>query len=80
VITDKLDEIHKSYEPLRVKRMIPRNCFVCKNNQNPHFYDCDKLQQRIPKNEQNLKGDKPPSNEVDFLSLRDDRIGRENLS
>jgi internalin A len=80
VITDKLDEIHKSYEPLRVKKMIPCNCFVCKNSQNPHFYARDKLQQRIPKNEQNLEGDKPPYNEVDFLSLRDDRIGRENLS
>jgi len=80
VITDKLDEIHKSYEPLRVKRMIPCNCFVCKNSQNPHFYDRDKLQQQIPKNEQNLEADKPPSNEVDFLSLRDDRIGREKLS
>jgi hypothetical protein len=53
---------------------------VCRNSQNPHFYDRDKLQQRIPKNEQNLEGDKPPSNEVDFLSLRDNRIGRENLS
>jgi hypothetical protein len=53
---------------------------VCKNSQNHHFSDGDKLQQRIPKNEQNLEGDKPPYNEVDFLSLRVDRIGRENLS
>ena len=80
MITDKLEEIHNSYEPLRVKKMIPCNCLVCKNSQNPHFYARDKLQQRISKNEQNLEGDKPPSTEVDFLSLRDDRIGRENLS
>jgi hypothetical protein len=53
---------------------------VCKNSQNPHFYACDKLQQRIPKNEQNIEGDKPLYNEVDFLSLRDDRSWRENLS
>jgi len=59
--------------------MIPCNCFVCKNSQNPHFYGLDKLQQRIPKNEQNIECDKPPYNEVDFLSLRDDRIGREKL-
>ena len=80
MIADKLDEIHKSYEPLRVKKMIPCNCFVCKNSQNPHCYARDQLQQRIPKNEQNLEGDKPPYNEVDFFSLRDDRLGRENLS
>jgi internalin A len=60
--------------------MIPSNCFVCKNSQNFHFYALDKLQQRIAKNEQNLEGDKPPYNKVDFLSLRDDRSGRENLS
>ena len=79
MITDKLDEIHKSYEPLRVKKMISCNGFVCKNSQNPHFYARDKLQQRISKNEQNIEGDKPPYNEVDFLSLRDDRLGREKL-
>lgn len=60
--------------------MIFYNCFVCKNSKNSHFYARDKLQQRIAKNEQNLEGDKPPYNEVDFLSLRDDRVGRENLS
>lgn len=76
MITEKLDEIPKSYEPLRVKKMIPCNCFVCKNSQNPHCYALDKLQQRIPKNEQNIEGDQPPYKEVDFLSLIDDRIGR----
>jgi hypothetical protein len=51
---------------------------VCNNSQNPHFSDLDKLQQLIAKKEPNI-GDKPPYNEVDFLSLRDDRIGREKL-
>jgi hypothetical protein len=37
VITDKLEEIHNSYERLRVKKMIPCNCFLCKYSQNPHF-------------------------------------------
>jgi len=58
--------------------MIPCNCFVCNNSQNPHFSDLDKLQQRIAKKEPNI-GDKPPYNQVDFLSLRDDRIGREKF-
>ena len=76
MITDKLDETYNSYEPLKVKKMIPCNCFVCRNRENPHFYALDKLQQRIPKNEHNVEGDQPLYNEVDFLSLRDDRIGR----
>lgn len=37
VITDKLDYIHNSYERLIVKKIIPCNCFVCKNSQNSHF-------------------------------------------
>jgi hypothetical protein len=80
VIADKLDEIHKSYERLRVKKMIPCNCFVCKYSQTPHFYALDQLQQGVAKNEANIEGDKPPDNEVDFLSLRDDRLGRVKLS
>jgi len=52
---------------------------VCKNSQNPHFYALDKLQQGITKKEPNIEGNKPLYNEVDFLSLRDDRIGREKL-
>ena len=79
VITEKLDEIDNSYERLRVKKMIP-DCFVCKNSQNSHFYALDKSQQRIAKNEQNIERDKPPDNEVDFLSLKDDRIGIEKWS
>ena len=59
--------------------MIP-DCFVCKNSQNSHFYALDKLQQGIAKKEPNIEGDKLPYNEVDFLSLRDDRFGREKLS
>ena len=27
-----------------------------------------------------IEGDKPPDNEIDFLSLREDRLGREKLS
>jgi len=59
--------------------MIPCNCFACKNSQNPHFSALDKLQQGVAKNEPNIEGNKPPYNEVDFLSLKDDRLGREKL-
>ena len=79
VITEKLDEIDNSYERLKVKKMIP-DCFVCKNSQNSYFYALDKLQQRIAKNEQNIEGDKPLDNEVDFLSLKDERTGIEKWS
>jgi Leucine-rich repeat (LRR) protein/GTPase SAR1 family protein len=79
VITDKLDEINNSYERLRVKKMIPCNCGVCKNSQEPHFYAFEKLRQRIANNKQNIECEKPPYNEVNVLSLIDDTIGREKL-
>jgi len=79
VITDKLDEIHHSYERLRVKKMIPCNCSVCKNSQNPYFYDLDKLRQRMANNKPNVECEQPPYNEVNILSLIDDTIGREKL-
>jgi hypothetical protein len=52
---------------------------VCKNSQNPHFYALDELQQGIAKKELNIGGNKPLYNEVDFLSLRDDRTGKGKL-
>ncbi len=79
VITEKLDEINQSYERLRVKKMIPCNCAVCKNSQEPHFYDFEKLRQRMANNKPNIECEKPPYNEVDILSLIDDTIGREKL-
>jgi len=79
VITEQLDEIHHSYERLRVKKMIPCNCAVCKNSQNPHFYDLDKLRQRMANNKPNVECEQPPYNEVNILSLIDDTIGREKL-
>ena len=79
VITHKLDEINNSYERLKVKKMIPCYCEVCKNSQNPHFYDFDKLRQRITNNKSNIECEKPPYNEVNILSLIDDTIGREKL-
>ena len=79
VITHKLDEINQSYERLRVKQLIPCNCPQCKNSQNPHFYDFEKLRQRIANNRQNVECEKPPYNEVNVLSLIDDTIGRGKL-
>jgi len=79
IITHKLDEIHQSYERLRVKKMIPCNCLMCKNSQEPHFYDFEKLRQRIANNKQNIECEKPPYHEVNVWSLIDDTIGREKL-
>jgi small GTP-binding protein len=77
VITDKLDEIHDSFNQLKVKKLIPCNCDVCKDSQTPHFYDLNKLRERLANRKDDIECDKPPYNEVDVLSLLDD-IGNRN--
>ena len=77
VITDKLDEIHASFNQLKVKKLIPCNCDVCKQSQNPHFYDLNKLRERLANRKDDIECDKPPYKEVNILSLIDD-IGNRN--
>jgi Leucine-rich repeat (LRR) protein/GTPase SAR1 family protein len=75
VITHQLDEIHDSFKQLKVKKLIPCNCDVCKDNQNPHFYDLNKLRERLANRKDDIECDKPPYNQVKVSSLIDDVIG-----
>ena len=79
VITDKLDEIHDTFNQLKVKKLIPCNCDVCKDSQTPHFYDLNKLRERLANRKDNIECDKPPYNEVNVLSLIDDIGNREKI-
>lgn len=38
-IIHELDKIHKSYERLKYKTLVPCNCEKCKDSQTPHFYE-----------------------------------------
>jgi hypothetical protein len=76
VITDKLDEIHDTFNQLKVKKLVPCNCAVCKDSQNPHFYDLDKLRERLINCKDDIECDKPPYNQVNILSLIDDIFGK----
>ena len=78
VITDQLDEIHASFNQLKVKKLIPCNCDVCKDSQNPHFYDLNKLRERLTNRKDNIECDEPPYHLVKVLSLIDDVFGRDN--
>jgi hypothetical protein len=79
VITDQLDEIHASFKQLKVKKLIPCNCDVCKGNLDPHFYDLGELRDRISHKKENIECKKPPYHTVNVLSLIDDVIGREKF-
>ena len=82
IVTDKLDEIHDSFnfnDRLQVKKLIPCNCSVCKDNSEPTFYNYQQLRERLNHNKQDIECEKPPYNTVNLLSLIDDVIGREKF-
>jgi small GTP-binding protein len=78
VITDQLDEIHDSFKQLRVKKLIPCNCDVCKDNQNPHFYKFDQLRKFVNNKITDTRCDESLLT-VNVLSLIDDVFGRDNF-
>jgi internalin A len=78
VITDQLDEIHDSFKQLRVKKLIPCNCDVCKDSQNPHFYKFDQLRKFVNNKITDTRCDESLLT-VNVLSLIDDVIGRDSF-
>ena len=78
VITDQLDEIHASFNQLRVKKLIPCNCNVCKDSQNPHFYDYSYLR-KLYFNRINDERCKDSLLNVSVDSLINDSIGQEHF-
>ena len=78
VITDKLDRIHDSFKQLKVKKLIPCNCDVCKDSQNPYFYKFEQLRKLVSNNIADTRCDESLLT-VNVLSLIDDIIGREKF-
>ncbi|UXE61268.1 MAG: ADP-ribosylation factor-like protein [Woronichinia naegeliana WA131] len=78
VITHQLDEIHDSFKQLKVKKLIPCNCDVCKDSQNPHFYKFDQLRKFVNNNIPDTRCDESLLI-VNVLSLIDDVFGRDNF-
>ena len=74
IITHELDKIHNYYQRLKYSQLIPCNCSSCKNNQNPHFYDFNKLQEWKINGRQTTQCDNKPYDIVNILSLIDDVI------
>jgi len=49
IILDGIDELNKSFERIKVKKMIPCNCKTCSTSNEPYFYDYNKLLRRKEK-------------------------------
>ncbi|MGB5769865.1 MAG: COR domain-containing protein, partial [Crocosphaera sp.] len=48
-VRHELDKIHKSYERLKYKTLVPCNCLECKGSQSPYFYSWEKLNDFLDK-------------------------------
>ena len=75
IVTHELDKIHSSYNNrLKYNQLIPCNCNICQNNQNPTSYEFKILQERINNGKETIECNYPPFNEVNIRSLIDDVI------
>lgn len=44
IVTYELDKIHTTYNRLKYNKLIPCNCAICRQEQEPHFYPYEILQ------------------------------------
>ncbi|MBE9111523.1 hypothetical protein IQ273_19135 [Nodosilinea sp. LEGE 07298] len=51
IVSHEIDKINESYERIRVKKLIPCNCNICKENDPPQFFTLEVLN-RFAQNEQ----------------------------
>ncbi len=58
IITSKLEEIHSRYPPLSYNELIPCNCSVCVNSDDPYFYKYESLNRRKLKGILDIQCDK----------------------
>jgi Leucine-rich repeat (LRR) protein len=74
IVSYELDKINSSYERLKdkCKKLIPCLCETCTTLENPHFYDYEKLKERISNRKYTVECDKSPYIEVDILKLIED--------
>ena len=77
IVTHELDKNHGSYPRLKYSQLIPCNCSICQNNQEPHFYKFEELQ-RFKEHRQLQIQCRNSFEMVNVLSLIDDVFTRQN--
>ncbi|MEM6840221.1 MAG: COR domain-containing protein [Cyanobacteria bacterium P01_C01_bin.120] len=71
VVTHEIDKINASYDRLQVQKLIPCNCSGCDGDPNPHFYQLDKLYERIDNRKPTIECGRPPYENVPVWGLID---------
>lgn len=71
VVTHEIDKINASYDRLQVQKLIPCNCSGCNGNPDPHFYQLDKLYERLDNGKPTIECGRPPYEDVPVRGLID---------
>jgi internalin A len=71
IVTHELDKIHDSFHRLKYQQLIPCNCDVCRDSQDPHPYRLDILKNFISNNQSEIQCQKG-FGMVDVYGLIDD--------
>jgi GTPase SAR1 family protein len=72
VVTHEIDKINDTFERIQVQKLIPCNCSVCDGSQKPHFYQLDKLHERIDNGKETIECGKPPYEDILVRGLIDE--------
>ena len=71
LISDEIDHLNKGYYNLRVKKLVPCNCPVCRKLEEPNFYEFEDLMRRKERGKKTVEC-KNSYEDVNVLRLIDD--------
>ncbi|MEM1293267.1 MAG: COR domain-containing protein [Cyanobacteria bacterium P01_H01_bin.162] len=71
VVTHEIDKINAFYDRLQVQKLIPCNCSGCDGDPDPHFYQLDKLHERLDNRKPTIECGRPPYEDVPVQGLID---------
>ena len=73
IVTFELEKIHASYKALKYTKLIPCNCRMCKDTQDPNFYRFETLRRFIDNNQNTIMCEQSFEN-VKVKTLIDDSL------
>ena len=76
IVSHEIDKINESYTRLNYKKLIPCNCEVCRDSQDPHLYNYHKLVEKYFNEKLNDECEKKPYHTVKIASLIDNAFGK----
>jgi internalin A len=76
IVTYELDKISNTFKRIKLDKLIPCNCSLCKSSTDPHFYRLENLKKRLRHKQFQVQCDESFEN-VDVLSLVDDFMGKD---